>query len=609
MSIRMLRLETEQSSFADLYAVREAILAAAREAEAADRVDDLVVELRGTWYALEEPLVLSTADNPELCHVRITLKGKGSERPRIHSFRRVEGRCFTPVEGTPYYAYQLPKSEDGSYPLFRNLFLNTRSIPSARSAVWWNPDDLSSEERKGEVHRTGFFAPLAVAKQVADAPLGATELMMYVEWEFVILHATGADLSDTCEIAGETYARILIDEEEMDAFCRDCHPELNTRRRETFIQNAPAFLTEPGTYAYDYKNGVVYVVPEKDTPMAHSFVQYPTAENYLILEGLSDMTVEGIEFTGTTSRYACLHPYHSGQANTVKHTGRLQCAAILTRGAERFTVRGCRFTDLGTNGIQMTGCTKRATVADCVFQNMAMNALSIGNPSWVWSEPANRNYALTVKNNYFAHVGYEYPSSPCLYIGMVDGLKILRNTFEGCAYSAMSVGWGWSRVYYEAGEACNVRDAEIAYNYIHNFMDVLRDGGAIYVLGGNCNIENTDRFNFMHHNYARLDVRRDHSKFGYYCDGSSTNWDLSDSVMINCARPLFSQYVIPGAFTYHNHFTRVYSTTPYERVIEAPERDIVFTDYFTVPEGEDALYEKHPEAKAIRDGAGCTLTV
>jgi hypothetical protein len=77
--------------------------------------------------------------------------------------------------------------------------------------------------------------------------------------------------------------------------------------------------------------------------------------------------------------------------------------------------------------------------------------------------------------------------------------------------------------------------------------------------------------------------------------------------MINCARPLFSQYVVPGAFTYHNHFTRVYSTTPYERAIEAPERDIVFTDYFAVPEGEDALYEKHPEAKAIRDAAGCSL--
>ena len=68
-----------------------------------------------------------------------------------------------------------------------------------------------------------------------------------------------------------------------------------------------------------------------------------------------------------------------------------------------------------------------------------------------------------------------------------------------------------------------------------------------------------------------------------------------------------SQYVVPGAFTYHNHFTRVYSTTPYEKQIEAPERDVLFTDYFVVPEGEEVLFEKYPEAKAIRDAAGATV--
>lgn len=586
--------------------VREGLLAAAREAQAAGRCDDLVVALPAGRYFLSEPLTLSAKENPELASLKITFRGEGAEKTQIHSLVGIRGKDFAPVAGTPYYEYRFPKGEDGKFPLFHSLFLNGKYLPAARSAVWLCPDDLTPDERKGDAKRQGFYAPLKIAEQVAAAPVGATELMMYVEWEFVILHVTGADLSDTCTVKGEPYARILIDREEMDAFCIDCHRELNTGRRETFMQNAPALLS-PGTYAYDYKNGVIYVFPEEGVSMTQACIEYPVAESLLVLEELSDFTIEGIEFTGTTSRYVCEHAYHSGQANTIKHVGRLKQAAILTKGMTRFTVNGCRFSDLGSNGLQMTDCTRRASITECVFRNIAMNALSIGNPSWVWSEPQNRNYALLVENNLFTRIGYDYPSAPCIYIGMVDGLKILHNTIRDCAYSGMSVGWGWSRVYYEAGEACNVRAAEIAYNRIENFMDVLRDGGAIYVLGGNCNIENSERFNRMHHNYARLTVRRDTSKFGYYCDGSSTNWDLSDSVMINCARPLFSQYVIPGAFTYHNHFTRVYSTTPYERQIEATERDIAFVDYFVVPEGEEALFDKHPAARAIRDEVGSSL--
>lgn len=594
----------------DFAAIREDILAAAREAQAAGRHDTLVVDIEGGWPYLAEPFVLSAKENPELLSVDITLRGKDGDTPRIHALRRIEMTAFEPVAGTPYYRYQLPADETGAYPRFHNLFLNAKSLSPSKSPVWRNPDVIAPEERTGEKKKAGFYIPTAIAERLAAGTMGAAELTMFVEWESVTLHLDGVKLTDTMEQDGESYTLVTALREETDAFCRDCHRILNTKNRETFITNTPALLTAPATYAYDYHRGVIYVVPEEDRPLAGQFVQYCTAENYFQLEGLENFTLENIEFTATTSSYVCDHPYHSGQANNVKHVGRLQHAAVIASNMKNFKVKGCVFRDLGGNGLLLIDQTNRAEITDCLFDNIGMSALSIGNPTTAWEEEVNRNYAIRVENNLFRHIAYEYPTSLCVFVGMVDGLKILHNTIEGCGYSAMSIGWGWNTVTYAPGEKVNTRNVEIAYNYIHNYMDLLRDGGAIYVLGGCSNPDIcSERFNRMHDNYASLDVRRDHSKFGYYCDGSSSHWDVSHSVMINCARPLFTQHVVPSAFTYHNHLHDIYSTTPVEMNSHAPERDAVIYDYHMVEEGEEALFEKYPAARAIKEAAGCTLSL
>jgi hypothetical protein len=76
--------------------------------------------------------------------------------------------------------------------------------------------------------------------------------------------------------------------------------------------------------------------------------------------------------------------------------------------------------------------------------------------------------------------------------------------------------------------------------------------------------------------------------------------------MLGCLRPLFSQCCVARAFTYHNHFFRLYATEPYETYLEAPERDVIFADYF-VAEDEDALTAAHPAVAEIKKTAGCSL--
>ena len=608
MAITLQKTALAEHECENLATVREEILTAAKKASEEGRHEALVVELGHAVYNLTEPFVLSAKENPELLSVDLTLRAKYPGRSYIQSLVRLDGDRFVRAEGAPYFTYQMDKDENGDYPRFHDLHLNFNRISMAKSPIWRNPDALTAADRDGTARR-GFYAPIEIAKRLAEGGIGSTEIVIYVEWQFCALHATGVDLSDTKEVGGEIYALITVSEEEMKLFCQDCHVNLNILNREVHLRNCPAYVSEKeDTYAYDQQNGILYINPHDKVYMKHHAVEYPTLENLFILDGLDRFTLEGISFTGTTSKFICDNIYYSGQANCEIRARRLRHAAVLASNMTRFTVKGCQFYGLGGNGLLLVDRSNRIVIEENRFEDIAMSALSIGNPTWKWAEEENRNFNIRVENNLFRHIAYDYPSALCVYVGMVDTLKILHNTVEGCAYSAVSVGWSWSSADYALGESCNIRDAEIAYNYIHNYMDVLRDGGAIYVLGGNVHPALcAERFNRMHDNYAALDVSRDGSKYGYYCDGSASNWDVSHSVIVNCLTPLFSQHTVASAFAHHNHLHDVYSTTRVTPGSHAPARDCLIYDYHMVEEGEAALFEAYPEAAKIKDAAGCKI--
>ena len=330
------------------------------------------------------------------------------------------------------------------------------------------------------------------------------------------------------------------------------------------------------------------------------------------IEGLENFTVEGVTFTGTTCKYGCDNVYLCDQANTVFRPGknsRLEIAAIVARNTRSFTVDGCSFRALGTNGVQLVDKSVRPLIKNSRFYDISMSGILIGNPTNAWQNDHERTFGAHIENNYLKHIGYEYPACVAIYISMADGLKILHNTVEDCSYTAISAGWNWRPGRYALGETVNIRDAEIAYNYLHNFMQLLKDGGAIYVLGGNCNrMLNSDRFNCMHHNFALLDTLvKKYGKYGYYCDGACSNWEVRDSVVLNVdGMPIFSQDYFT-ALSYHNTFRNIYSNTPKHGTTVAPERDIVTLDYHLLEGTPDALLRAYPEAVKIRDGAGASI--
>ena len=609
MAIKLQTMECKNTEHASFTEIRESILAAAKAAKEAGRHDKLVIELPQGKHTLTEPFRLSAVENPELASVDITLTSSVAGAAEINSLVRMDGKLFAPVKGTDYFVYKF-KKEKGKYPKFHDFFLNFKRIYKAKSEIFYNLDPLTDDERDGKVKREGFWAPIELAKKIASQDLGACELVMYIEWVFSIFHVEKIDLERTREENGVTYALVVLKEGEMDNFCQTFARHLNIGKREMFFQNAPALL-ETNTFAYDYFKGKLYVNAANPEYMWCHALEYPALETLIELEGVENFTLKDVAFSGTTCGYGCDHVYRCGQANTISSLPdlRAKAAAFFARNVRGLTVEGCTFRHLGTNAIQIVDKSVRTAVKSNRFHDVSMSAISVGNPAFKWNEEKNRTIGLRIENNHISHIAYEYPAACAIYVAPVDGLKILHNTVDDCAYSAISVGWTWTPQTLELGEKVNIRSAEIAYNYFHNYMQLLKDGGAIYVLGSNCNHESTsERFNKMHDNFALLDtlVKR-YGKYGYYCDGSASNWDVFHSVVLNTdGMPIFSQ-PYPGALSYHNHFTDIYSNTPRHPSTLVPQRDIITVDYHLLEVTPEEYLAAFPEAVKIRDAAGSAL--
>lgn len=605
------------ASFAEL---REKILAAARTATEEEPLS-LTAEVEAGEYILKEPFVLSAKETPALKNIRVTLKAAQGARPVIAAWHPVKGP-FERVEGKPYYRCRLEKDENGEYPRFHDLYYKGKRMKLASSPTWINMESLTKEERGpggidftgiympldffAPIERRGLYCPIEIARQAAQSESECTEMRMFVQWEQFTLRVTGVDLSDTKEIEGKTYALVTFDENFVPFFVHGMHRANNMMGRVTFFQNDVAFLTEENSFVCDWKNGYLYFIADEPK---EGMLMRPALDSLFVLEEISGFTVEGLDFTGVSSSFVCDNGYYAQLFNLERRQNnlmgdRLRHAAIVGVATRRLTVKNCTFRGIGCNGVLLCDRTVAATVCDSRFLDVAMSGISVGNPFGTWSDPKkNLNICISVVNNYLEHIAYEYSNATAIYLGLCDGATVSHNTIKGCGYSGISAGCNYSDANFELGEKVNLRDVEISYNRVSDFMEVCRDGGAYYVAGGNAALRYAKRFNRIHHNFASLEVLGNGDTMGYYLDGSSSHWELTDNVVDKCRMPLYTQYNIPCQYSHHCTIDGFYSTTEVNSGNNRPHHDVYMTNCVVVPDLEELL-SQYPEARSIVDGAG-----
>ena len=554
-------------------------------------------------HILSKPLVLDGEAEPALAELAIALRAKDGEKPMITSLSPIDMSLFERVEGNTYKA-TLPVLENGKHPIFRTLYKGDRRVPIAYGEESVHPFGFVNHyggypEEEYKEYKGGLYVEYAFAEELAKSPYSArTEMMMRIEWEFIIVHVTGVDLSDTVEEEGKKYAHVKIKEDHVYSMVRRTNPCIGIKNRPLSFGNNPIYLKD-NTYTYDYTTGELYIRLSEGESIEGTSLSFATLENLITLRGLKDASVSGITFTGVDSFYAVENGYHSGQANNEKRAGKLEHAAVYTASMTDFTVENCYFHDIGCNGLLMKDRSERVHILKNRFTRISMAALAVGNTTVEWEKPCNQSLSIEIEDNYFNTIGYEYPAAVAIYLTQVDGLKISHNTIENTAYSSISAGW---MIPYER-DSTNIKNAEISYNRIINSMSVLYDGAAIYVVGHNAMHDVEERFNFLFGNYCERDEVC-HGRNGYYLDGSSSNWEVYDNVSHGDYLPLFMQFNVPSQYNWHNRAYHIYATRAIDEKNIAPDRDVLTYDCYVVPEGLATLYAKYPKAREIYENSG-----
>jgi hypothetical protein len=239
----------------------------------------------------------------------------------------------------------------------------------------------------------------------------------------------------------------------------------------TSAENSPSFLT-PGTFAVS--DGVLHYLPLPGEDV--SDVVAPVLETLVRGENVQDVVFRGITFADATwlhpsSPQGFLH-YHGnghfvgGEIMTVEFgegAGSVKVpvdsasmpGAIVFTGSERVAFEGCRFTRLGGVALELQG--SGITVRDSTISEISGGGIVVGGDD------------CRIENNHVHHIGLDYRGSPAILLSATANAVVAHNEVHDVPHVGIVVYSGTG--------------AQVLNNLVHNTMQVLADGGGIYLAG------------------------------------------------------------------------------------------------------------------------------
>ena len=376
------------------------------------------------------------------------------------------------------WSARLPDSVRGKG--FRELFIDGERSARARhpNAGYLRVAEVGADRRTHFRYHEGDFPEPANPQQV--------ELVLLHDWS--ITRITLADIHSGNRVITAVDS---IGDKSLNFFNLD-NWEKDPRY---FLENDLSFLDAPGEWYCDLAEGVVYLWLPGEKDPGEMVVTVPvTGPNLLVLEGTEARKVRNISFEGITFRYcgwqipgmgyAGVQACHFDPRPERKGWSVVPPAVSVTRGDNiRFT--GCTFSQLGGSGLWIgAGCTG-CTLSGSRFEDISGNAVMIGegrdrtvNGDVWWKtapEQAARNNSIL--NNTVPRCGQQFYGAVGIWCGFVANTVIAGNHLYELPYTGISIGWEWS----PAPSPC--RDNHLTNNHIHHVMQILSDGGGIYMLG------------------------------------------------------------------------------------------------------------------------------
>lgn len=582
------------------------------------------ISLAEGTFPLTETAALSYGDLAGKDY-ELTIAGAGADKTVVTSEYEIDGSDFEDM-GDDIYAYSLPDEcmTDGVFPALHDLALDGKLLPMARTEIRTIADSINRNDAKQVL-----LVDAGLLSGVPASEIAGTEIWIKNIWCYIGARIVGYDPLNAVYVDGNALYPVEVEAEDFAYLSMNGGCSYNTELTGDpyWLANKLAFLTEPNTFVYDREDGIFYVKTDGTDPSELHYT-IPMLSQLMTLEDVKNVTIEGIAFRGTTSGWMTEHGYvryqagaQRGRSSTVWTPDLVTDAAIYVRDAQNLTVKNCSFADLGYDGVSLSGKVKDAAVTGNGFDRIDACALRIGTPEAY--SPLAYNYGVTIENNRIENIAEEYLSSPALQVFFAQDLSIKYNTIRHTSYSAISLGWSWRLL---GDGSLNLRNVEVAYNYIEDYITKMMDGGAIYCLGGNAAEANRDFFNTMHDNFVVITDQaaalpeRNFTPQGYYMclylDGASSNWKVFNNVIcsVDETNPSRHSYIyyqyVKNQQTHNLHSEHNYVVNILDEyrlfgpcLTNGELYNLTETDNYAVPDYA-SLKENYPAALEIVAAAG-----
>ncbi|WP_345444423.1 IPT/TIG domain-containing protein [Actinoallomurus vinaceus] len=501
--------------------------AAVRKIEQGAKRADVTVELRDGTYRLSEPWEFGTADSGSAGHPVVWQAAPGAH-PVISGATRVTG--WAQVGSTGVWSARVPP-----HSLSRQLYVDGAEAPIAQAtpaalhfAGGWVGSATGYDLSKDSTARAWFaeLTPAQLAQVEFDYPGG-----------------NGAWTDSKCGVARMSGSTLIMDQPcwtnvtDAAPFSQGTGglPSMSTSQMPSTIQNARGLL-RTGQWYLDSAENMLYYAPRSGQRMAILDVELPRLETLLqgagsLTKPLHDITFAGLRFSYATwndpSSAAGFADVQSNLHRTGANNQGLctfstppgSCpwgaltqprANVAFTASSHVTITGNRFVDLGGAGLSFMYGGSHNLIEGNEFTQIASTALLLGcaydptptttpasvikagctpDPKAVAADPVGQNEILnhtTVANNVIHDVGTDYRSACGITLLFSRHTTITHNDLYDLPYTGITAGVIQGHVddADHPQNSTNVNaDNTISDNLIFNVMQVLADGGAVYMEG------------------------------------------------------------------------------------------------------------------------------
>lgn len=537
---------------------------AAREIIAAGLNEPLTLHLSGGVHRLAEPLVLGGEDSGT-AEYPVVWRGAEGEKVLISGGVPVSSweRCADLPGGAPEVAagrvWTAPLPEGVAQP--RTLFDAEGLLSRARSP------EFAGEEREGVTdNQTLCFAPGSLPCR----PRADMELFLKPCYPWIV-NALPVESVDNengilrTTIPGTYPLKSRLGWKIVEGTCN--------------IQNVPEGLTAPGTWFVDVAAKMFYLWPRSGDEPEEVFA--PVVNELIRFEGdeedrnwVHDIALEGLTLSHADrlswprERIAAQHDWELYEGAT---------ALVRLRGAERITVRNCRFEESGGGGLRSECHGVDNVVTDNSFTQLGGSGIA-----FVGHRPGNRDehHHNEITRNRIEEIGRILWHSSGIFLCQSGHNRVADNLLRHLPYSGIVLVSGRSGIYGDAAEGRSAPGYDgrggvvcwdelsdcpnefinrigfltcryniIEHNEIHHCMEVLGDGNGIYISG--TGVGNVTRRNWVHdiagqgcQSGIRFDDRQWHCRVeenvvARISGGGITIKDVNDvenNIVVDCAR-------------------------------------------------------------------------